>query len=124
MSEGNSVKIEGLVPWDVRGTDKVTNFHLSVISDKRGRTSNIACVAWSSDVAGVTIRKGGFYRLEGRITTSSYQNKEGKTVYTTQCVAERLEEIRGMVASQQPKASSPQSFGDIRQAVRDDENPF
>lgn len=54
----------------------------------------ISCQAWgmTADLLSQYCGKGSKIALEGRIQTGSYQDKEtGKTVYTTDVVADRIE---------------------------------
>lgn len=56
-------------------------------------TDFISCVAFGkkADFVQYYLHKGTKIILEGRIQTGSYKNKEGKTVYTTDIVAENIE---------------------------------
>lgn len=54
----------------------------------------ISCQAWgmTADLLSQYCGKGSKIALEGRIQTGSYQDKEtGKTIYTTDIVADRVE---------------------------------
>lgn len=48
------------------------------------------------------LKKGRLVGVQGRIQTGSYKNRDGKTVYTTDVVAERVEFLEW--------ADSPQGF--------------
>lgn len=64
----------------------------------------ISCQAWgmTADLLAQYCGKGSKIALEGRIQTGSYQDKEtGKTIYTTDVVADRVEFL-------DPKATSSQ----------------
>lgn len=64
----------------------------------------ISCQAWgmTADLLSRYCGKGSKIALEGRIQTGSYQDKEtGKTVYTTDVVADRVEFL-------EPKSTSSQ----------------
>jgi single-strand DNA-binding protein len=58
------------------------------------------------------LRKGNKVAVEGRIQTGSYEDKDGKTVYTTDVIANRIEfvEKKGQGGSQGFGGSEP-SFG-------------
>ena len=53
-------------------------------------------------------RKGSKIAVEGRIQTGSYQDKDGKTVYTTDVIANRIE----FVEKRGQGGGSNQGFGD------------
>ena len=65
-------------------------------ADQAGRPTAdfISCQAWgmTADLLAQYCGKGSKIALEGRIQTGSYQDKEtGKTIYTTDVVADRVE---------------------------------
>ena len=75
----------------------------------------IRCVAFgrSGEFAEKYLRKGTKVVVTGRIQTGSYQDKDGKTVYTTEVVVENQEFAESKAASdnagfqaQQPAAAS------------------
>lgn len=53
----------------------------------------ISCIAWdkTADFVGKYVKKGQKIALTGRIQTGSYTDRDGKKVYTTDVVAERVE---------------------------------
>lgn len=64
----------------------------------------ISCQAWgmTADLLAQYCGKGSKIALEGRIQTGSYQNKEtGKTIYTTDVVADRVEFLDSKDSSSQ-----------------------
>ena len=64
----------------------------------------ISCQAWgmTADLLAQYCGKGSKIALEGRIQTGSYQDKEtGKTVYTTDVVADRVEFLDAKSTSSQ-----------------------
>ena len=64
----------------------------------------ISCQAWgmTADLLSQYCGKGSKIALEGRIQTGSYQDKEtGKTVYTTDVVANRVEFLDSKATSNQ-----------------------
>lgn len=56
-------------------------------------TDFIRCVAWSKTAETMSqyLGKGSLVGIEGRIQTGSYQDKDGKTVYTTDVIVEAFE---------------------------------
>lgn len=74
------------------GNTLVARFSLAV--DRRGDGVDfINCVAFgkTAEFLEKYFKKGMRLAIEGRIQTGSYKNKEGKTVYTTDVVAEHAE---------------------------------
>ena len=67
----------------------------------------ISCLAFGKTGQFVEkyLRKGIKVCMSGRIQTGSYQNKEGKTVYTTDVIAEQVEfaESKNAQPTQQPQ---------------------
>lgn len=57
------------------------------------------------------LRKGSQCSIEGRIETGSYQDKDGKMVYTTDVVAENVE----FIGSRADNSNQAQGFGDMNQ---------
>ncbi len=92
----------------------------------------INCVAFdrAGEFAEKYFRKGMRVLIEGRIQTGSYQDKDGKTVYTTDVVVENQEFADSKGANTQPRPQpSPASVGDgfmnIPDGIDDDEGlPF
>lgn len=64
-------------------------------ADQTGRPTAdfISCQAWgmTADLLSRYCGKGSKIALEGRIQTGSYQDKDGKTVYTTDILANSVE---------------------------------
>ena len=53
----------------------------------------INCVVWRKPAENLAsfIKKGGLIGVDGRIQTRSYEDKEGKTQYVTEVVAEHIQ---------------------------------
>jgi len=67
----------------------------------------IGCVAWrqSADFLGSYGRKGNLVSVEGSIQTGSYTDRDGRKVYTTDIVADRVQLLESRNASSQPQNS-------------------
>jgi single-strand DNA-binding protein len=99
---------------DVRATEKTTvaRFRLAVDRrSKKGEANFINCVAFGKTAEFVDkyVMKGTKVALHGSITSGSYTDREGRTVYTTDIVAEELEFAESKQASavkEEPKAES------------------
>lgn len=70
------------------------------------------------------VSKGSKLAVEGRITTGSYTDKDGKKVYTTEVTADRVELLdKKGEGSSQPVADADQGFMNIPDGL-DEELPF
>lgn len=99
---------------------KVARFSLAV--DRFGEGADfIPCVAFgkTADFVEKYLAKGMKIAVIGRIQTGSYQNREGKTVYTFDVVAERCE----FCEKKQAPEEAPDDFMEVPEDV-DDEVPF
>jgi len=61
----------------------------------------ISCTAWAktADTMNQYLHKGSLIGVEGRITTGSYQDKDGKTVYTTDVTVENFDFLESRSSS-------------------------
>ena len=109
MSGINSVVLVGRLTKDVevRKTSQGTSYaRFTVACDRRyssgqngQQNSNqptadfIGCVAWrqSADFLGSYGRKGSLVGVNGSIQTGSYTDRDGRKVYTTDVVADRVQ---------------------------------
>ncbi len=104
----NKVVLIGRVTKDVevRKTNSgksFTRFTLAV--NRRGKDAGanfITCVAWekTADLLGSYVKKGNQVGICGRIETGKYEDRDGKTVYTTDVMVEEVDFL-------EPKGSSP-----------------
>lgn len=91
----NRVELIGNLTKDpeIRGADtKVASFTLAV-SRKDGKADfpRITCFGKTAEIAERYLKKGSKVAIEGSIRTGSYQDRAGKTVYTTDVNADRVE---------------------------------
>ena len=96
------------VAVDRQGKNKGTDFPSVVVFGKQAE----ACEKYLS--------KGKMVLIQGRIQTGSYKDKEGRTVYTTDIVAERVE----FGASDKPKEEKPVENVQQEFAMLDEQVPF
>lgn len=75
-----------------------TRFSVAVnrtFSNSQGerQTDFISCVAWRKQAENIVnyLDKGSLVSVEGRIQTGSYDDKDGKKVYTTEVVADSVQ---------------------------------
>ena len=123
----NKVILVGRLTRDaeVRKTASGTSYtRFTVACDRRFGGSNqngdssqpsadfIGCVAWrqNADFLGSYGRKGNLVSVEGSIQTGSYTDRDGRKVYTTDVVADRVQllESRNASSSQQNSYSRPE----------------
>lgn len=87
-----------------------------------GQTDFIRCLAFdkTADTLSTYVRKGMRILVNGTIRTGSYQDREGKTVYTTDVLVNRFDflEKKGetQAAPQKPVKDSVPEFLDIPSA--------
>ena len=74
------------------------------------------------------IRKGRQVGIKGRIQTGSYENKDGKTVYTTDVVAEQVKFLGGEstnnASENTSRATSNESEYEGFEPLEDEDLPF
>ena len=142
MSGINSCVLVGRLTKDpdIRVTQsgtKVCQFTVAV--NRHGQKDSadfIQCVAWkqSAEFLGMYAHKGQQICIEGRIQTRNYDDKDGKRVYVTEVICERLELIRQDVTAQEynrPQQPKPQPTNLAEQfdtmsvpAINSDDLPF
>ena len=95
----NTVVLTGRLTKDIElrrtTSGKVcTSFTLAVNRNKQ-ETDFINCVAFgnTAELVAERVEKGGRVLVQGSIKTGSYENKEGKKVYTTDVIANRVQII-------------------------------
>lgn len=93
----NSVILVGRLCTDIelsytQSQKAVARFTLAVDRAKEG-TDFIRIVVWDRQAENCNnyLQKGSRCAVQGRIHTGSYKGKDGKTVYTTDVVADRVE---------------------------------
>lgn len=91
-------------------------------------TDFIGCQAWgkSAETIANYVKKGDLFLIQGRIQTGSYEDKDGKRVYTTDVVVESFDFV-------QQRNSINQSYQDTNSAytqqddfyqINNDDIPF
>ena len=70
----------------------VAHFTIAVKRDSNN-TDFLNCIAYGNQAELITkyLDKGNKVGIDGRIQTGSYENKDGKKVYTTDIVVEKVE---------------------------------
>lgn len=123
----NSVQLTGRLTKDPEA--KQTQTGLSVCSftiavdrhvSNQQTADFIGCVAWrqSADYLSKYGHKGDMIELEGKIQTRNYDDKDGKRVYVTEIVADRLSIISGKKkTSDYPTGGVSLTRDDISKAV-------
>lgn len=78
----------------------------------------INCVIWRKPAENLTnyMKKGSLIGVEGRIQTSSYENKEGNRVYVTEVTADSVQFLEPRGATQQRTAPGGYNQNDSNQS--------
>ena len=99
----NKVCLIGFITKDVelrftKTNFKIANFTLAVTRETKNKDGEyesdyISCVAYGNTAELVCkfLEKGSKISVEGHIQTGSYENKEGKKVYTTDVAVEKVQ---------------------------------
>ena len=76
---------------------------------------NVVCFNKQAENCEKYLAKGRQVAVEGKIHTDSYENKDGKKVYTTEIYAERIEFIGGGGKTSAPKQDDgiPKGFEEL-----------
>ena len=100
----NNVVLVGRITADpvVRKTQagkSVTSFTLAVdrrFSKEGDESDFIRCTAWekTAEFIQTYIRKGALLGIEGRIQTGSYDDEQGKKVYTTDIICNSVQSLQ------------------------------
>lgn len=130
----NNVTLVGRLTRDPErfgeGDKRVARFTLAV--DRVGRDNGadfIQCVAFqkTADVLMQFITKGARIGVEGRITTSSYTNKDGNKAYSTDVAVNRIEFLDNKKTEEAARAEAPAVTGNeafMQVPDGDDSLPF
>ncbi len=95
----------------------VTSFSVATTHSYKGRDGNWTdettwhnVVAFNlSDYMKDQLRKGRKFYVEGRLNKRTYENKEGRTIYVTEVVSERLIPLESSHSGSTPKAAGEPS---------------
>ncbi len=125
----NKVVLTGRLGQDVElrhtTTGKaVATFSLAVTDNyNREVTHWLNIVTWgkSAENCSAYLSKGSLVGVEGRIQTRNYENKEGRKVYVTEIVADRVEFLDSKGKSDKPAGGWDEIGHEID---TDDESPF
>lgn len=107
----------------------VANFTIAITRrfDKE-KADFIRCVAFkkTAELIAEYVKKGNQIGIEGSIQTGSYQNNEGKTVYTTDVIVNNVQFLESKGKSQQsaPKNDNPYQGKGEPVEIDDDSLPF
>lgn len=130
------------VRYSTAGDNQLAIARYTLAVDRRFRRDGeqtadfIRCVSFgrTAEFAEKYFRQGTKIVAEGRIQTGSYQDKDGKTVYTTEVVVENQEfaeskgssDVGGFVQPQavEPTAPAGDGFMNIPDSVDDSGLPF
>lgn len=126
----NKVVLIGRVTKDIEvrktGTGKsFTRFTLAV--NRRGKDAGanfITCVAWekTADLLGAYVKKGNQIGICGRIETGKYEDRDGKTVFTTDVMVEEMDFLESKGST--PAANEPTDQQPDIPEIGSDDLPF
>lgn len=130
----NSVALTGRLTRDpdLRYTGSgtsVANFTLAVNrlfkTEGQPEADFISCVAWrkTAEILSQYTSKGSLIGVEGRLQTRTYDDKDGKTVYVTEVVVERLT-LMQTKSEQQSSYEPPEQNNYYSPNISDEELPF
>ena len=106
------------------GETAVTTFTLAVdrpmSKDKTADFIRIVTFGKTAELCEKYLAKGRQIAIQGRIQTGSYEDKDGKRVYTTDVVADRVQFLGGKPEQREQNEEQYEGF----QAVDDSDIPF
>ena len=99
----------------------IAKYTLAVDRKKNGETDFIRCIAFGKqgEFAEKYLNKGMKIGVEGRIQTGSYEDKDGKKVYTTDVVVEAHEFCEKKGGENQP-VKKDDEYMNIPDGINDD----
>lgn len=85
------------------GSNEVVRFTLAVnrrfkSKDGERQADFISCVAWNATAKFIStyVKKGALLAIAGRIETGSYEDREGRRIYTTDVVCDNVQLIENV----------------------------
>ena len=104
----------------------IAKFSLAVDRIKRDEADFISCVAFGKTAEFIEkyITKGTKVVVEGRWQTGSYDNKEGKKVYTNDCVVDHIEFAESKKSGQETGVTGTDGDDDFVNIPDDIDLPF
>ena len=107
---------------------EVATFSLAVTdSYNREVTHWITCVVWGKPAENCAnyLSKGSLVGIDGRIQTRNYENQEGRKVYVTEIVADRVEFLDSKSKDKPTDTADYTDIGNIEiDSDTDDDIPF
>ena len=99
----------------------ILKFGIAINRRKKDEVDFLNCVAFDKTAENIAkfFKKGSMIAIEGRIQTGSYDNREGKKVYTTDIMVDGFHFTGEKKSEGQEQEPATGSF-----AVIDDELPF
>lgn len=128
----NNVTLIGRLTKDV-STEKTTTglstckYTLAVDRpNAKDKADFINCVAWrqSADYLGQYAKKGDLVSTEGTIQTRTYDDKEGRKVYVTEVVANRVSILNSAKREEVKEDPAPLDYGYGNLEISRDDLPF
>lgn len=95
------------------------------------QTDFINCIAWKNQAEFMSqyVKKGNLIAVQGRIQTRNYQNQQGNTIYITEVICDRVENLQSRESNQQRTQAKTQGYNPSyesasKTAESDDGLPF
>ena len=103
----------------------VVRFILAVPKDEK-KTDFVACVAWEKVAESLATyqHKGSLIAVSGRLSTRDYQDSDGKKIYVTEVVSEKIVFLEKKDGSIQPYNSVESEEESSYMNVSSDDLPF
>lgn len=105
----------------------VANFTLAVNRTyKKEEVDFLRIVVWGNQAESVSkyLKKGSQCAIQGSIQTGSYKDKDGKTIYTTDINAQRVEFLGGGKPAQTERQEQATPDPDDFPVIGDEDVPF
>lgn len=96
-------------------------------SDLSADFPNVVCFGKQAELVERYVTKGMQVGVQGRLQTRTYENKDGRKVFVTEVVADRVEFLDSKKTNSQPAAASSPDKNDILPEFTDvtfDDIPF
>ena len=107
-----------------RGISKDKKMEMEQKGQPTAEFINITSWGKTAELVVNYLSKGRQVAIQGRIQTSSYEGQDGKRVYRTDVVADRVEFIGGNESNKTVDAGANYGFGDEMMPIISDDIPF
>lgn len=108
------------------GEKKVSRFTLAVDRMKKGEADFIQIVAFgkTAEIVESYAKKGSLVAVDGSIRTGSYDDKDGKKVYTTDVTCHSIKLLNGGNSKAENNAEENNNFNNLSESFEEDFTPI